>query len=133
MLEELLTNIARHGCPRPGDGSDATPLPRVAGCAAPCPLHTKHACVGPGRPGEMRVVARVLPAEPLALELVITDDGAPFDPLQAPLPERPSGLEEATMGGRGLLLVRRMASQLEYHREQARNVVRILIEDRATS
>jgi anti-sigma regulatory factor (Ser/Thr protein kinase) len=55
-------------------------------------------------------------AGPSGCSLVFEDAGRPFDPTAAVLPERASSLEDATPGGLGLLLLRRLASRLEYRR-----------------
>jgi sigma-B regulation protein RsbU (phosphoserine phosphatase) len=48
--------------------------------------------------------------------LTFEDDGRPFDPRSEPAPPRPDNLEMASIGGRGLLLVRRAARRLDYKR-----------------
>jgi len=44
------------------------------------------------------------------------DDGVPFDPRERTDPIAPKSLEEAAVGGLGLMLVRRAATGLEYCR-----------------
>lgn len=48
------------------------------------------------------------------LVAVIEDRGPPFDPREAPLPERPTSLDDAMPGGLGILLIRSFASNIEY-------------------
>jgi len=60
-------------------------------------------------------VGASLAEEPGRLVLSISDDGQPFDPVTAALPE---GQE---IGGNGLLLLRRYCSDLNYRREGGRN------------
>jgi anti-sigma regulatory factor (Ser/Thr protein kinase) len=48
--------------------------------------------------------------------LVFEDPGAPFDPVEAAVPARPSCLEEARIGGLGLVLLQRMARDLMHER-----------------
>ena len=48
--------------------------------------------------------------------MVFEDVGIPFDPVQHPPVENARSLEDATTGGRGLLLVRMAASRLDYQR-----------------
>jgi serine/threonine-protein kinase RsbW len=55
------------------------------------------------------------------VEIIIEDDGRPFDPTAAVLPPIAHTLEEATPGGRGLLLVRSIASRLLYERRDGAN------------
>jgi len=57
------------------------------------------------------------------VEIVIQDDGRPFDPTAGPLPAMPRTLEEAVPGGRGLLLVRSIAPRLGYERRDGVNRV----------
>lgn len=49
-------------------------------------------------------------------KLVFEDAGRPFDPTAASIAERPTSLEAAEPGGLGLVLLRRMASELAYER-----------------
>jgi anti-sigma regulatory factor (Ser/Thr protein kinase) len=58
--------------------------------------------------------------------LEIVDRGIEFDPLSYVPPARPATLEEAQASGRGLLLVRRFAEQLQYRRDQGRNRLRLI-------
>ncbi len=48
--------------------------------------------------------------------LAIEDDGRPFDPLKRPEPNRPASIEEATIGGLGIPLIRKAATGLRYER-----------------
>ncbi len=58
--------------------------------------------------------------------LQFEDDGQPFDPTQ-PLPEPVSTLAESSDGGRGLRLLQRSASALDYERVDGRNRLRVVI------
>lgn len=49
------------------------------------------------------------------------DGGAAFDPLQAPTPPVPASLDDAPIGGLGLMLVRRFAKTARYERIGERN------------
>jgi anti-sigma regulatory factor (Ser/Thr protein kinase) len=53
--------------------------------------------------------------------VLIVDRGIPFDPVTYVPKAAAQTLEEAEPGGRGLLLVRKFAAQLQYHREQGCN------------
>lgn len=48
------------------------------------------------------------------LELELIDNGAPFDPTAAALPDLSLPISERPIGGLGLLLVRRLAAHLRY-------------------
>ena len=53
--------------------------------------------------------------------MVVDDDGAPFDPLQAPEPDTSRPVEERPVGGLGILIVRRLMDEITYHRAGGRN------------
>ncbi|OYW27915.1 MAG: hypothetical protein B7Z51_08545, partial [Methyloversatilis sp. 12-65-5] len=59
--------------------------------------------------------------EPQSVKLVIADDGCEFDPLALPDPVAPATLEEASVGGLGVHLVRQFADQVSYERVGTRN------------
>jgi len=53
--------------------------------------------------------------------LTFTDTGPAFDPTAASLPPDTLNLEDATVGGRGLLLARRFCTGMEYVRRDGLN------------
>jgi serine/threonine-protein kinase RsbW len=74
---------------------------------------------------EIKVAVLLKSAE---LTLTFDDDGRPFDPRSAPHPEPHRSLEKAPIGGRGLLLVRKLAKRLDYERTQnGRNRLTVVI------
>lgn len=75
-----------------------------------------------GRTGEIEV--RLL-REDDVLELVMRDDGDAFDPFTAPPPDLESSVEERSVGGLGIHLVRRFADCVSYERADGCNVVAI--------
>jgi sigma-B regulation protein RsbU (phosphoserine phosphatase) len=50
------------------------------------------------------------------LKLTFDDTGRPFDPRTLPQPNLAVSLEDASIGGRGIMLVRAAASRLDYER-----------------
>jgi anti-sigma regulatory factor (Ser/Thr protein kinase) len=66
-----------------------------------------------GREPDVRVTL-----EPRSDSIILTfdDDGVPFDPRGRTDPVPPRSMEEAKVGGFGLMLVRRAASSLDYLR-----------------
>src|SRR5262245_51323625 len=48
--------------------------------------------------------------------LTFEDSGAPFDPREHPEPAPPRGLDDARVGGFGLMLVRKAAGHIDYER-----------------
>ena len=63
--------------------------------------------------------------------LIFDDDGREFDPSTADLPTPPNSIEQARPGGLGLLLLRKMSSEIRYERLGARNRTLVKIGIRA--
>lgn len=57
------------------------------------------------------------------LTVEVEDEGCPFNPLEAPLPDVTLPLEERSIGGLGILLTQRMMDGLEYARVGGKNVL----------
>ena len=90
-LNEVLANLLEHGGPR------------VA-----------------SQPIRLRLEA-ITPAAGTGLRLVISDGGAPFDPLEARDKPLPASLSEASPGGLGLRLVRAYTDDMAYQVLEDRN------------
>jgi anti-sigma regulatory factor (Ser/Thr protein kinase) len=75
-----------------------------------------------GAAGEIRLDLDVGPA---AAVLKIRDRGPAFDPLAVPPPVKPRSVEEATIGGFGIHLVRSMSNGCEYERREGQNVLTV--------
>jgi len=60
-------------------------------------------------------------------QLTISDDGAPFDPTARDDPKAFTTLEEATPGGLGIAMVRRMSRSFGYKRADGRNRVTVAL------
>jgi anti-sigma regulatory factor (Ser/Thr protein kinase) len=58
------------------------------------------------------------------IQIDLIDDGQPFDPTARGPVVLPKSLDDATPGGLGIHLISRYTSRLEYHREDARNMLR---------
>ena len=57
-----------------------------------------------------------------AASVTIIDEGPAFDPLSVPAPAVPPSLDEASVGGYGIHMVRSTADGCRYERRGARNV-----------
>ena len=55
----------------------------------------------------------------------VVDDGSAFDPREAPLPDLDAPLEERQAGGLGMHLVRETMDEIDYRREDGRNVLTV--------
>lgn len=75
-----------------------------------------------GRPAEERILLEFA-ADDAEFSLRIEDCAPPFDPLGGELPGLPSSLDDATPGGLGLVLIRRLMPASRYIREGDRNVL----------
>ena len=62
-----------------------------------------------------------LSAQPGEIKAEVEDDGQPFNPLEAPEPDTTQPLEERTVGGLGIHLVRKLMDGLEYKRQEGKN------------
>jgi len=60
------------------------------------------------------------------LVLTVSDDGVPFDPLTAAPPDTSRPLEQRTVGGLGIHLVRHLVDQMTYERRGDRNVLTLV-------
>lgn len=74
----------------------------------------------PGSDAE-RVVEIDLQIDPEEVQVLVIDDGKPFDPLDEGAIVLPETLDEAQVGGLGLLMIRNTASRLSYERREGRN------------
>jgi len=61
------------------------------------------------------------------VELVLEDDGMPFDPLRRGEPETGTPLEQREPGGLGIHLVRTLFDRVEYSRRGRRNRIAIVL------
>lgn len=59
------------------------------------------------------------------IELFIVDDGHPFDPADAPVPDLDIAPEDREIGGLGLHLVRQISQGLQYTRINNQNTVHV--------
>ena len=62
------------------------------------------------------LITVALEFHPNAVVMTFEDDGVPFDPSTRPPDRPPEPIEDAEIGGRGLLLVRKAACSLQYER-----------------
>ena len=72
-----------------------------------------------GGPGEIRLELELAPT---AAVLTVNDHAPAFDPLSLPPPVKPASLDEATIGGYGVHMVRSAANGCRYERRDGWNV-----------
>ena len=78
---------------------------------------------GGGAPAEPLLVN--LQADTTKLEAEIVDAGPPFDPLAQATPDTTLSLDEREPGGLGLLLVRELIDEVQWHHAEGRNHLRL--------
>ena len=71
-------------------------------------------------PIRMRLEVSLAP-ECRKASVTVMDAGMPFDPLSVPDRILPKTLSEASVGGLGLVMIRRCSDWLDYHRENGHN------------
>ena len=59
--------------------------------------------------------------------LVFWDDGVPYNPMEAEEPDITAGIEDRCIGGLGLLMVKKMAEQVQYEYTAERNQMTISV------
>jgi len=57
------------------------------------------------------------------LTAVVSDDGAPFDPLSQPAPDIHAPVEQRKIGGLGIHLLRKLMDRADYQRRDGRNIL----------
>jgi anti-sigma regulatory factor (Ser/Thr protein kinase) len=72
-------------------------------------------------PEQPRNVDIDLQVDPAEIHVVIIDDGKPFDPTEEGAILLPETLDEAQVGGLGLLMIRNTTSRMAYERLDGRN------------
>jgi serine/threonine-protein kinase RsbW len=58
-----------------------------------------------------------------ALQATVSDDGVAFDPLAQPTPDIHAPVEQRSVGGLGIHLVRELSDAIDYRRDGGRNVL----------
>jgi serine/threonine-protein kinase RsbW len=76
-----------------------------------------------GARGEIAVRLR---RRPDGVVLEIEDDGAPFDPLQAPPPDLTLPLADRPIGGLGVHLIRNLMDEATYARVAGKNLLKLV-------
>jgi anti-sigma regulatory factor (Ser/Thr protein kinase) len=61
-----------------------------------------------------------------ALQIVVSDDGIPFNPFEQEEPDLDSSIDERDLGGIGIHLVKKFMDEYSYQRLEERNVVTLL-------
>jgi anti-sigma regulatory factor (Ser/Thr protein kinase) len=70
--------------------------------------------------GEIKITVEKSPTK---LVIHLSDVGVPFNPLEAAEPDIHASIEERPIGGLGIFLARRMVDDIQYRREENKNVL----------
>lgn len=79
------------------------------------------------RPGGEHEVTLELAIERERIALHFRDDGPPFDPLAQPAPDLEADIDERPLGGLGLHLIRSLADEARYVRDEPYNVLHLVL------
>lgn len=74
----------------------------------------------PGTPGDVEVNCK---AQTGQFIIEVMDAGIPFDATSLPVPDLTADLEERKVGGLGIFLVKKMVDEVNYRREEGRNIL----------
>lgn len=77
----------------------------------------------PQEPGTIEV--RYHLSKPSLLTFEIIDNGIPFDPLAMPEVDTEAPLEDRSIGGLGIFLVRNIAEDVDYQRQNGKNILMV--------
>lgn len=61
------------------------------------------------------------------ITLVFLDDGKPYNPMEAEEPDVTAGIEERSIGGLGLFMVKKMAEQVQYEYADGKNQLTVTL------
>lgn len=78
----------------------------------------------PDTSGDIEIDCQITPEKKLIM--TITDWGVPFDPRTLPDPDIDLPLEEREKGGLGIWIVRNLTEELDYHRENEKNILTLI-------
>lgn len=77
----------------------------------------------PDEPGTIEI--RYQRSQTSQLKLEIIDHGIPFDPLSTPDVDTEAPLEERSIGGLGIFLIRNIAEDVAYQRQHGKNILTV--------
>lgn len=77
------------------------------------------------RPKEVQLT--IDPLEKSEIRLRFTDNANPFDPLNFPDPDLTQGLDERTLGGLGIYMIKKYAHSLSYRYKAGKNVLEVVL------
>lgn len=63
-----------------------------------------------------------------SIRIDIIDDGPPFNPLTKDIPDTSSAIEDRAVGGLGIFFIKKMTDNVNYRRDENRNILSITIE-----
>lgn len=77
-------------------------------------------------PKEGEAIVRIeIEKNPLSVIITFIDNGVPFDPLSAKIPDISLSAEERDVGGLGIFLVRKSMNEISYEYKNGHNILKI--------
>lgn len=83
----------------------------------------------PDTPGEMDIACELTEDDTLIIE--VTDRGIPFDLLSVEKPDITANMDERNIGGLGIFFVKELMDDVQYHRENDKNILKLFIKKSA--
>jgi len=80
----------------------------------------------PENEGELNVRLNIFKAEN-KLKIKFTDRGVPYNPLDAPEPDVNTSLEDRSIGGLGIFIIKKLAESINYRYKDGRNILMITL------
>jgi len=78
-------------------------------------------------PQETGDVALMCRTDNTSLHIEIRDHGIPFNLLSKPDPDLNASLVERKIGSLGIFFIKKMANEVQYHREDDQNILKLVI------
>ncbi|MFC1995627.1 ATP-binding protein [Chloroflexota bacterium] len=119
-LEPMLTFIEQGAI---NQGFDATNLNRMHLASEEVLVNIINYAY-PDKCGNIEITYGVKEDERFVMEII--DWGIPFDPLSLPKPDVEAPLEKRKVGGLGIYLVRILMDEVNYRRDQDRNILTLI-------
>lgn len=85
----------------------------------------------PESPGEMGISCGL--AEDGTMVIEVTDQGVPFDILSVEKPNITANVDERHIGGLGIFFVKQLMDDIQYRRENDKNILKLFIKKSKTS
>ena len=124
--EDAIADLAEWAEMRAAEfGAEAEPAVMARLCVEEAVTNiVRHGCSGDP---DGHTICAEISRDDMSLQLTIIDDCRPFDPTTVPEHDGETTILAASIGGRGIRLMRRLSQQIIYERRDGRNRLTIII------